>query len=43
MISSHVTPIGKMGFEEKNSMSVPFLSLKEQCAALMVEFSNWEQ
>lgn len=41
-ISSRLTPIGKMGFEEKNSMNVPVLSLKEQCAALMVEFSNWE-
>lgn len=42
-ISSRVTPIGKMGFEERNSMNVSFLSLKEQWAALMVEFSNWEQ
>lgn len=42
-ISSCVTPTGKMGFEGKNNMNVPFLSLKEQCAALMVKFPNCEQ
>jgi len=41
-ISSSITPIWKMGFEEKNNMNAPFLFLQKQCAVLMAGLPNCE-